>query len=98
MNIILQRMLCCIKSQIKELFILLDGKQDLLISGVNIKTINNESLLGSGNIDISGGSTTTVLDTLTSSSATDALSANQGRVLNVIKADKTDLEWKTEEW
>lgn len=31
------------------------GKQDTLISGTNIKTINNESLLGSGNINISGG-------------------------------------------
>lgn len=30
----------------------LDGKQDLLVSGTNIKTINNQSLLGSGNIDI----------------------------------------------
>lgn len=36
---------------------LLNGKQDALVSGTNIKTINNESLLGSGNIDIqSGGS------------------------------------------
>lgn len=32
------------------------GKQDTLVSGVNIKTINNESLLGSGNIEIQGGS------------------------------------------
>jgi len=31
------------------------GKQDTLVSGTNIKTINNESLLGSGNIDIQGG-------------------------------------------
>lgn len=37
----------------------LDGvlatKQDALVSGSNIKTINNQSLLGSGNINISGG-------------------------------------------
>lgn len=32
------------------------GKQDALVSGTNIKTINNQSLLGSGNITISGGS------------------------------------------
>ena len=32
-----------------------DTKQDLLISGSNIKTINNTSLLGSGTIDIQGG-------------------------------------------
>ena len=30
----------------------LDDKQDLLQSGTNIKTINNESLLGNGNINI----------------------------------------------
>lgn len=33
----------------------LDDKQDTLISGTNIKTINDISLLGSGNIDIQGG-------------------------------------------
>lgn len=33
----------------------LSGKQDTLVSGTNIKTINNTSLLGSGNIDIQGG-------------------------------------------
>lgn len=31
-------------------------KQDILVSGTNIKTINNESILGSGNIVIQGGS------------------------------------------
>lgn len=30
------------------------GKQDTLVSGTNIKTINNESLLGEGNITIEG--------------------------------------------
>lgn len=33
---------------------LLDEKQDSLVSGTNIKTINNNSLLGSGNINIQG--------------------------------------------
>ena len=32
-----------------------NGKQDQLISGVNIKTINNKSILGEGNITIEGG-------------------------------------------
>ena len=32
-----------------------DSKQDTLISGENIKTINHQSLLGSGNITIEGG-------------------------------------------
>ena len=34
----------------------LDGKQATLVSGTNIKTINNNSLLGSGNIDIQSSS------------------------------------------
>ena len=34
----------------------LNNKQDTLVSGTNIKTINNQSLLGNGNITISGGS------------------------------------------
>lgn len=33
----------------------LSGKQETLVSGTNIKTINNESILGSGNITIQGG-------------------------------------------
>ena len=33
------------------------SKQDKLVSGTNIKTINNQSLLGGGNIEIQGGGT-----------------------------------------
>jgi hypothetical protein len=33
----------------------LNAKQDTLVSGTSIKTINDESILGSGNITISGG-------------------------------------------
>jgi hypothetical protein len=33
----------------------LNAKQDTLVSGTNIKTINGESVLGAGNITISGG-------------------------------------------
>lgn len=32
----------------------LEGKQDTLVSGTNIKTINGESLLGSGDITVGG--------------------------------------------
>lgn len=38
---------------------LIAGKQDALVSGTNIKTINGNSLLGSGDLPISGGSTYT---------------------------------------
>ena len=54
-------------------------KQDTLVSGTSIKTVNGESLLGRGNITTPK---TTVVDNLTSTSGTDALSANQGKVLN----------------
>lgn len=37
------------------------GFQTKLVSGTNIKTINNQSLLGSGNIDIQGGGTDEIL-------------------------------------
>lgn len=33
----------------------LQAKQNALVSGANIKTINNQSILGSGNIDIQSG-------------------------------------------
>jgi len=38
----------------------ISGKQDVLVSGTNIKTINNQSLLGEGNITIEGGGGTSV--------------------------------------
>lgn len=37
----------------------LNGKQATLISGTNIKTLNGQSLLGNGNITVSGTSDTT---------------------------------------
>lgn len=47
---------------IDDIYDKLDDKQDQLVSGTNIKTINNQSLLGSGNIDIQGGSSYTAGD------------------------------------
>lgn len=47
---------------------IIDNKQDTLVSGTNIKTINNTSLLGSGNIDIQGGSTITIDSALSTTS------------------------------
>ncbi len=37
-------------------------KQDNLVSGTNIKTINNQSILGEGNIDIQGGGGSITID------------------------------------
>lgn len=44
----------------------LNSKQNTLVSGTNIKTINNESILGSGNLTISngGGSTAETFETV----------------------------------
>ena len=39
----------------KTLQEVINGKQDTLVSGTSIKTINGESLLGSGDIEITGG-------------------------------------------
>lgn len=44
-----------LQKQITDLITTVSGKQDTLVSGTNIKTINGETLLGSGNIAISGG-------------------------------------------
>lgn len=44
------------------------AKQDTLVSGENIKTVNGQSLLGNGNIQIEGGGTITVDDTLSTTS------------------------------
>ena len=42
----------------------LNGKQDSLVSGTTIKTINGNSILGEGNIEITGGTVdTTMSDT-----------------------------------
>lgn len=65
------------------------GKQDTLVSGTNIKTINNESILGSGNIDIQGGSSINVVQT-TGTSTGDVMS--QSAVTNELnnKTTKSD--------
>ena len=41
--------------EVEELLDNVPKKQDSLVSGTNIKTINNQSILGSGDIQISGG-------------------------------------------
>lgn len=43
-------------------------KQDTLVSGTNIKTINGQTLLGEGNIEIQGGGTITVDSELSTTS------------------------------
>lgn len=58
--------------------------QEKLVSGTNIKTINNQSVLGSGNINISGGSSVTVDDALSSTSTNPV----QNKVVNTALGGK----------
>ena len=73
-----------------------DAKQDALVSGTNIKTINNESILGQGNITIGGGggSTDVVLyteQTLTSEQKAQART-NIGAGTSSFSGSYNDLE------
>ena len=60
----------------------ISGKQDVLISGETIKTINNQSLLGSGNITITSESGTTDYDALD----------NRPKVNNVVLSGNKTLD------
>ena len=46
--------LAATSSAVKQAYDLANGKQDALVSGTNIKTINSTSLLGSGDISVGG--------------------------------------------
>lgn len=71
----------------EEINDLLAQKQDELVSGTNIKTINNISLLGSGNIDIQGGGGG---GTYTAGNGLN-LSNNEFSIDDTVVATKTDL-------
>lgn len=57
-------------------------KQDTLVSGSNIKTINNQSILGSGNITISGGGGTAGVTSLNSKTGAITLAAGNNVTIN----------------
>lgn len=61
-------------------------KQNTLISGTTIKTINGETLLGSGNISISTGGTITIDDALSATSTNPV----QNKVVNSALSAKQD--------
>lgn len=56
----------------------LNSKQDTLVSGTNIKTINGTSVLGSGDIEIEGGGSIPIVEV---SGTSVALTANQFTIL-----------------
>lgn len=65
----------------------LNGKQDTLVSGNNIKTVNGNSLLGEGDITIEGGSSITI-DTELSETSENPV---QNKVINTALNNKVDL-------
>ena len=71
------------KEQIEQAILnLQNNKQDTLVSGENIKTLNNESLLGSGNIEI---------EVDLSNYYTKAETYSKGEVNNLIPTKTSDL-------
>lgn len=80
-----------------------DTKQDALVSGTNIKTINGNSLLGSGNISIESSSTPDVDATTISYNSDDELQAigvvNQNTASGATNPlqfwEGTEQEWET---
>ena len=66
----------------------LTGKQDTLISGVNIKTINNQSILGGGNIEIQASTGETDLSDYYTKEETDSTFATISQMEN--KVDKVE--------
>ena len=73
-----------------------NSKQDTLVSGTNIKTINGNSLLGSGNIEIQGGSTIAVDDSLSTTSTNPVQNRVITEALNG-KASQSDIPTKVSE-
>ena len=61
----------------------LSTKQDVLVSGVNIKTINSQSLLGEGNINIEGGGGGTQVQSNWNETDTTSMAYIQNKPTNV---------------
>lgn len=56
-----------LQKQITDLTTVVAGKQATLVSGANIKTVNGSSLLGGGDLVVSGGASLPVVQALTAS-------------------------------
>ena len=86
----------------------LNGKQDALVSGTNIKTVNGNSLLGSGDITISGwGSVATdaiwdakgdLAGGTGANTASRLAVGSNGQVLTADSAEATGMKWANPAW
>lgn len=68
----------------------ISGKQDKLVSGTNVKTVNGESILGSGNIEISGGASGDYLP-LSGGTLTGTLKFGDGGSISVDSSDNLNV-------
>lgn len=74
----------------------IEGKQDTLVSGTNIKTINGESVLGSGNITISGGGGSTDWNDITNKpTIPSAQGGSSGTNVQYIYSSKDSLNYRS---
>lgn len=74
-----------LQRQINDIKTALSAKQATLVSGTNIKTVNGESLLGSGNVSISASAAPDPVAVVSGTAATAAL-ADIGRYLRFTNA------------
>jgi hypothetical protein len=58
------------------------AKQDTLVSGTNIKTINSQSILGSGDLVISGGGSSPTLTINNKTAAYTVVAGDLGKIIN----------------
>lgn len=72
-----------------------EGKQDTLVSGTNIKTINGKSVLGSGDIVISGGGSTDWNDITNKPTIPSAQGGSSGTNAQYIYSSKDSLNYRS---
>lgn len=80
-----------VSSALNDLKATLNGKQEALVSGTNIKTINYESILGSGNITIQGGGggggDVNVIESITFNGNSVPVDANKNAAISYTETD-----------
>lgn len=79
-----------LQKQITDLTTTVSGKQNTLVSGTNIKTVNSNSLLGSGDISV-GTVTATSTDTLTNKRITARVGSTTSSATPTINTDNVDI-------
>ncbi len=88
-----------LQKQISDAVTAIGGKQDTLVSGTNIRTVNGSSLLGAGDLAISGSGManpmTTAGDLIVGASGGTAVRLGVGSALQVLRVNTagTGLEW-----